>query len=442
MNNTELISHLKSLIIKSKLNETIDELLAISGKVSDSDFNNGIIMQAGKLSSLNSDKADGIVGNAFLGIEFAKLKKSLLYYIEQLSDFPKIDYQPKNIIAENPQITNQETNKMTGKQKKQFDKAFLSAFNSYSSLNQILDYIDIDLDSFSNSSRNLNEVILNIRDYGEQHNSLFKIIEAALDEVPENVDLNKLITKFAAKISDNSNDNNEQMGNVMNTTGNGNISLQEINGNVNFNKNNNAKANNSDEREEERIKTKILFLAANPSNEARVQTDKEFETIKQQLNSGEERDKFELLMPTLSLTVQELIKVMNKKPNIVHFAGHGEEEGIIITNSHNERQLMPTKSLKRLFRQHKEATKLVVLNSCYSAAQAETISNLGFYVIGMNTEVADTASLSFAGGLYIGLAAGKEVEMAYDDAMIVLEADFPDVSTTPEIWKDGKKLDL
>ena len=81
---------------------------------------------------------------------------------------------------------------MTGNEKKQFDKAFNSAFNTYSELKKTLAYIDIDLDSFSNEKRNLNDIIQNIRDYGEQNNIISKIADAALEEVSGNILLKEL----------------------------------------------------------------------------------------------------------------------------------------------------------------------------------------------------------------------------------------------------------
>ncbi|OJJ14490.1 hypothetical protein BKI52_42680 [marine bacterium AO1-C] len=188
---------------------------------------------------------------------------------------------------------------------------------------------------------------------------------------------------------------------------------------------------------------KILFLSANPMDADRLQIDREYSTIQKRLESSSQRDTFELLNPALSVTVQDLIKAMNQKPEIVHFSGHGGgEKGILIANSLNEAQLMPTSAVKRLFRQHQDSTKLVILNACYSAEQAEVISQLDIYVVGMNDVADDGAAISFAGGLYSGLGEGKDVERAFDDAMIIIDTDYPNSSLNPEIWHKGEKLDL
>lgn len=191
-----------------------------------------------------------------------------------------------------------------------------------------------------------------------------------------------------------------------------------------------------------KYKQKILFLAANPTDEARLQTDKEYKTIKDRIRGSSNRDSFEFLSPEFGVTVEDLIRVMNQKPEIVHFSGHGSLDGIVIANDQNETQLMPTSAIERLFEQHQENINLVVLNACYSAEQAKVISEFGIYVIGMNVAIEDNAAISFAGGLYIGLGEGKSVEKAFVDAMIVISIKHPESDFIPEVWYNGQKLDL
>lgn len=188
--------------------------------------------------------------------------------------------------------------------------------------------------------------------------------------------------------------------------------------------------------------TKILFLSANPSDQARIQTDKEHRIIKSEMERGRHRDFFEFLPSQFAVTITELLRAMNDKPNIVHFSGHGETKSILITTDNNKTQIVPIRALKRLFTPLKDITKIVLLNSCYSAEQAKIISEYGMFVIGMNLPVGDEAAISFAKGLYNGLGEGKTIEAAYNDAMIVLETENPDYAEVVEVWKNGKKLNL
>ena len=189
-------------------------------------------------------------------------------------------------------------------------------------------------------------------------------------------------------------------------------------------------------------KTKILFLAANPTDQARIQSDLEYREIIKELALGKHRDSFEFLHPQFSVTTGNLLRAMNQKPNIVHFSGHGMKGGIIITRDDNSAQIIPTKALLRLFKRVKDIAKYVLLNSCYSSEQAKTISTLGFYVIGYNVPVNDQAAIKFAKGFYNGLGEGKAFQEAFDDAMFEWEAEDSQDSDIVEVWKDGQLLDL
>ncbi len=189
-------------------------------------------------------------------------------------------------------------------------------------------------------------------------------------------------------------------------------------------------------------KEKILFLAANPSDASRLQTDLEYRIIKAELERGQSRDSYEFLLPQLSLTIGELIRAMKVKPEIVHFSGHGTTKGIVTVQDNNLHQILPIPALQRLFKRVKGHTKVVLLNACHSAAQAEMISKFGMYVIGNNLPIGDNAAISFAKGFYIGLGDGKTVEEAFDDAMIVLLTENAQYVDVVEIWKDGVQLDL
>lgn len=183
----------------------------------------------------------------------------------------------------------------------------------------------------------------------------------------------------------------------------------------------------------------ILFLAANPKNEARLQVDLEYRKIRERIQMSSQRDHFEFGQPELSVTVENLIQAFSQiQPEIVHFSGHGSEMGIYIVTDQNEALLMPTNALKRLFNQYKDIVQIVVFSACYSEAQAKVISELGIYVAGMNNAVSDDAAVTFSTGFYLGLGEKQPVERAFDSALIALETKFPSESNLPVLWKDGQ----
>jgi CHAT domain len=171
-----------------------------------------------------------------------------------------------------------------------------------------------------------------------------------------------------------------------------------------------------------------------------LQTDKEYRIIKAEIKRGTHRDTFEFLQPQLAVTITELLRALNEKPQIIHFSGHGDTSGIIITNENNQSIVLPLPATERLFKPLKDVVKIVILNSCYSAVQAKSISKYGMYVVGNNLPIGDKAAIDFAKGLYNGLSEGKQFEYAFNDAMAVVLTESPNYSNVIEVWKNGAKL--
>lgn len=187
---------------------------------------------------------------------------------------------------------------------------------------------------------------------------------------------------------------------------------------------------------------KILFLAASPEGTTMLNLGKELREIKDQLSASTYRDKFDLESET-AVKIRTITKAMQvHKPEIVHFSGHGSgESGLVVENDAGEAEFFPTEGINRLFRLFKKDVKCVVLNACYAAEQAELISQHGIYVIGMNDTVEDKAAIDFATGFYQSLGEGNDYEFAFQIALVNISSNLEDADT-PELWYDGKKLDL
>jgi len=165
---------------------------------------------------------------------------------------------------------------------------------------------------------------------------------------------------------------------------------------------------------ESRTKRKILFLTANPKDEAQLGLERELRKVMNTLNGATNRDNFELISEP-AVGIPDITRAMQVyKPQIVHFSGHGTKtKGIAIENESGEVTLFPIEGLDRLFKLSKKTVKCVVLNACHSSAQAEVISKHGIYVVGMNDEIGDEAATSFAVGFYQSLGEGNDYEFAF-----------------------------
>jgi hypothetical protein len=188
-------------------------------------------------------------------------------------------------------------------------------------------------------------------------------------------------------------------------------------------------------------KQAILYIAASPKNVATLQVDHEFKKIKAVLEAGTQRDQFELLLPLLSVTLEDFLQARHRfKPAVIHFSGHGLEEGLLFATSQNVFQVIPTEILADVFKGMEAYTKIVVLNACYASSQAKIISQNGIYVMGMNAPVTDDAALYLSENFYRFLADGQQAEEAFHNIRSLVQLNFPEEAKTLEMWKDGALL--
>ena len=163
------------------------------------------------------------------------------------------------------------------------------------------------------------------------------------------------------------------------------------------------------------VPVSILFLAADPSDSSRLRLGGEFREIGEQIRLAKQRDHFKLELPQLALRAKDISRVLlETKPKIVHFSGHGMAKGwICFEDESGKTQPVPVDALASLFEQFATHVNCVILNACYSETQALAISKNIEYVIGMNNAIGDKAAIAFAIGFYQALGAECTIEDAY-----------------------------
>lgn len=158
----------------------------------------------------------------------------------------------------------------------------------------------------------------------------------------------------------------------------------------------------------------ILILAANPKNTSRLRLDQEVREIDNGLQRARRRDEF-ILKQVWAVRRSDFRRAMlDLRPNIVHFCGHGSgEEGIAFEDENGQATLISTEALSGFFELFANNMECVVLNACYSEVQAEAIAKHIPHVIGMNKAIGDTAAIEFAVAFYDALGAGETITFAY-----------------------------
>lgn len=163
-------------------------------------------------------------------------------------------------------------------------------------------------------------------------------------------------------------------------------------------------------------KLKILMLTANPAGTYQIELEKEHSRITKKLQ--EKTEQFSLIVhhAVNNTEFKELNEIA--KPNILHFSGHGDSNGIMLQNDDKSgSKLLTANALDALFEYFVDEGilfKAVVLNACYSEDQAKAIANHVPYVIASTAAISDEAAIAFSVGFYFKLdAQGGNIEQSF-----------------------------
>jgi esterase/lipase superfamily enzyme len=159
----------------------------------------------------------------------------------------------------------------------------------------------------------------------------------------------------------------------------------------------------------------VLVLAANPQGTSSLQLAEEAESIRRSLQEGETGQTY-VVKEAIAVRASELqALLLLHKPRIVHFSGHGNQDGsIVLEQDHGQAREVAVDVLAECFRLTQERIECVVLNACYSAEPAQALAAYIRHVIGMRKAVGDNSARQFAAGFYRGLAFNKSYQVAYE----------------------------
>lgn len=181
-------------------------------------------------------------------------------------------------------------------------------------------------------------------------------------------------------------------------------------------------------------KLTILFLAANPVDTNRLQLDEEVRAVDEALRKGKFRDRFDLRSHWAVRygDLQELF--LDLQPHVVHFSGHGSPAGeIVLKGNDGAGRTVPANALAGLFEILKDNVRCIVLNACYSEAQAHGIAQHIDCVVGMSRAITDAAAVEFASAFYLGLGHGRSVKTAFELGCNRIDLAGLDEKDTPQL---------
>lgn len=179
---------------------------------------------------------------------------------------------------------------------------------------------------------------------------------------------------------------------------------------------------------------RVLFLAANPPESAPLRLDEEIRMIQRRLDDTG-GIKFDLRLELAVRRDDFPGLLMRYQPHIVHFAGHGTEEGgIVFQDEVGAEAILSPQVLAEYFSVLTDNVQCVILNSCYGAAQAHTIAKSIDSVIAMKGETPDDMAIRFSRGFYEALARGRSVSDAFEVARLLIKGAEPKDERIPKLF--------
>lgn len=202
----------------------------------------------------------------------------------------------------------------------------------------------------------------------------------------------------------------------------------------------------------------ILFLAANPRGSNPLALDREARDIHVELERSGCRDQFEFVTRWAVEPLDLLRELRKLRPTVVHFSGHGQKGpaapsgdavrrdivdglgpaqagpgGLYFQAPDGGAQLVSSAAIEQTFGAAGASVRVVVLNACYTATQADALLAHVDCVVGMSGAIRDDAARLFAIGFYGGLGERQPVAAAYQQGKAAISLGGLDDGDLPQL---------
>jgi hypothetical protein len=181
---------------------------------------------------------------------------------------------------------------------------------------------------------------------------------------------------------------------------------------------------------------RILFMTANPSDTSRIAVGEEHQEIDQRLRASDWRDRF-VVVHAPEVRAGQLGQMLQRhRPTVVHFSGHGSEEGeLLLPDATGRAMAVQPHTVAQLFAElaPEIGIRCVLLNACFSEVLAAAIAPHVDCVIGMRTALMDKAAIRFGGAFYEALGFGHDIPKAFRLACIDVQLAYPSLVELPRL---------
>lgn len=153
---------------------------------------------------------------------------------------------------------------------------------------------------------------------------------------------------------------------------------------------------------------KVLLVINNPLDENPLNTSGEGKAIQEALRRSSGREYIDSQI-SLGTTKDNLRReLLDKEYDIVHFAGHGKPNGIVLADDNGNADVLSLDELRTILSNH-NSISCVIFNSCFTISQLQEDNFEKYTIVGMEDSVDDNVAIEFSKGFYDALGAQKDI---------------------------------
>ena len=184
----------------------------------------------------------------------------------------------------------------------------------------------------------------------------------------------------------------------------------------------------------------ILLMGACPRNMDNIAFPSEFNKIAAKAERKGNRTKLIIQEQILAVSHDEFLRgIVEHKSQVVHFSGHGRNNGIWLVGYKENRELLSIEDQIDIYDQHKRI-EFLFLNACDTEEQASIIARRIPFVLGMAGKISDVIFTNFSPNFYQALGMGLNYLDAYNYAMVSSDLKKSEEDHIPVLFKDGEKI--
>ena len=117
------------------------------------------------------------------------------------------------------------------------------------------------------------------------------------------------------------------------------------------------------------MKKKILVLLCNPEGTKSIGVLEETGLLQQAIEQSQYWERFDVILKPAMRFSHLGQDILKEQPRIIHFCGHGTNEGLILHHKNGTEELVKNKDLANLLSRFNDCIECVFLNACNSEPQ-------------------------------------------------------------------------